>query len=106
MTSFMTRGAYGATLRSKGFIFEKTQKGFPSRGDEDVYSHPGFRYKFYVTRTSRGNETSYGLYTGSKNGEALDSIQERNESDNFRKDAPLRMWTNEAFESLMEGFRT
>jgi hypothetical protein len=83
-------------------VFEKTQIGFPSRGEEDVYTHPKYKYQFYVTPVRKSNEFSYGFYTGDKNGEYLDKIYPRNEKENFRKDKNLQMWVDDAFVELMK----
>jgi hypothetical protein len=49
----MTRDEYKKLLLDKGFIFEKTQTAYPSsRGEEDKYIHPDYKYKFYVSRVS------------------------------------------------------
>lgn len=97
----MNREEYKSMLIGKGFVFKKTQKGYPGRGDEDVYSHPSYKYNFYVTRVHKDDQTLYGFYTGEKNGEYLDSICPRNEVDDFRKDKNLHMWSNEVFVELM-----
>lgn len=98
----MTRENYKAVLVSNGFVFEKTQKGYPGRGDEDVYSHPSYKYKFYVTRYRRSEQSLYGFYTGEKNGETLDSLIPRNVIDDFRNDRSLEMWAGNAFIDLMQ----
>jgi hypothetical protein len=99
----MKRDEYKAVLLKKGFLFQKTQMGFPGRGEEDVYTHPSYKYKFYVTRFSKDDESLYGFYTGDKNGEYCDSIASRNEVDDFRKDKSLEMWVDNAFIELMKG---
>lgn len=99
----MTRDDYKTALLDKGFVFLKTQMGYPGRGEEDVYMHPDYQYKFYVTRFDKNNESLYGFYTGEKNGEDLDDICPRNALDSF-SDKGLLMWADEAFIKLMEQF--
>lgn len=99
----MTRDEYKAALLNKGFTFLKTQMGYPGRGEEDVYEHPNYRYKFYVTRYDKNNESTYGFYTGDKNGENLDDICPRNVTDSFSNKG-LLMWSDDAFIELMERF--
>ena len=98
----MTRSEYKTILTSKGFVFDKTQKGYPGRGEEDVYKHPDYKYKFYVTRVRKDDESLYGLYTGERNGEYFDSLVARNIMDNFRKDGGIQMWIDDAFMQLMD----
>lgn len=98
----MTRDEYKVALLNKGFLFEKTQMGYPGRGEEDVYTHPGYKYKFYVTRLRKGDESLYGFYTGERNGKYLDSICPRNTVDDFRNDKGLHMWVGSAFVSLLK----
>ena len=104
MLGNLSRAHYGDILRSKGFKFDKTQQGFPSRGEEDVYSHPDFKCKFYVTRVRKAEKNLYGFYAGSRNGKTLDKLQKRNASDDFRNDTSLEMWVDEAFHALMKHF--
>ncbi len=99
----MTRDEYKVVLLRKGFAFQKTQMGYPGRGEEDVYTHPNYRYNFYVTRYDKDNKSLYGFYTGEKNGEDLDDICPRNAADSFG-DKGLLMWADEAFIKLMERF--
>lgn len=77
--------------------------GFPGRGEEDVYMHPSYKYKFYVTRIRKDDESVYGFYTGERNGEYFDRIASRNIVDDFRKDKGLEMWVDDAFLDLMKG---
>ena len=98
----MTRDQYKVALLKKGFLFEKTQMGFPGRGQEDVYRYPGYKYKFYVTRLRKSDESLYGFYTGDRNGRYLDDICPRNMVDDFRNDKSLKMWAGEAFVALMK----
>ncbi|MBP6880622.1 hypothetical protein KBC31_03275 [Candidatus Saccharibacteria bacterium] len=98
----MTRSEYKDVLLGKRFVFNKTQNGFPSRGEEDVYTHPSYRYKFYVTRVRKGDDKLYGFYTGERNGEYLDIKVSRNVEDDFRSDKALQMWTDDAFIELMD----
>lgn len=97
----MTRNEYRDILTSNGFVFEKTQKGYPGRGEEDVYTHPSYRYKFYVTRVRKSDESTYGFYTGKKNGEYLDGKVSRNAADDFRKDRSMQLWVDIAFVRLI-----
>lgn len=98
----MKRDEYKTALLKKGFVFEKTQLGFPGRGEEDVYTHPSYKYKFYVTRVRKDNKSLYGFYTGDRNGDHLDTLVSRNAVDNFRKDTELHMWADDAFVELMK----
>lgn len=98
----MTRDEYKTVLLSKGFVFNKTQMGYPSRGEEDVYTHPNYKYKFYVTRVLKDEESTYGFYTGERNGKYFDNIYLRNALDDFRKDKSLQMWIDDAFLELMK----
>ncbi len=94
----MTREEYKTHLLKKGFVFQKAQKGFPGRGEEGVYTHPNYKYKFYITHHDK---SSYGFYTGKKNGEGLDDICPRNVEDTF-SDKGLLMWADDSFIQLMK----
>ncbi len=98
----MTRNEYRIALLKKGFTLEKTQKGYPSRGEEDVYKHPAYTYHFYVTRIRKDNQYLYGFYTGDRNAQHLHELCPRNIEDDFRSDKVLKMWTDESFLALME----
>lgn len=100
----MTRDEYKAVLLRKDFAFLKTQKGYPGRGQEDVCSHPDYRYKFYVTRYDKNNESLYGFYTGKNNGAVLDNMYPRNVLDTF-SNKELLMWSEESFIELMKRFK-
>ena len=97
----MKREEYKPYLLRKDFVFQKTQKGFPGRGEEDVYTHPSYKYKFYVTRYEKNDESLYGFYTGKKNGENFDDICPRNAVDTF-SDKGLLMWAGDSFVQLMK----
>lgn len=100
----MTRNEMREILLTKGFKFKKSQNGFPSRGDEDVYTHPDYKYNFYVTRIRKSDPNSYGFFTGDRNAEALTVLVPRNTEDNFRKDKRLEMWSDKTFLELMKHF--
>lgn len=97
----MTRDEYKTSLLGNGFVFEKTQPGYPGRGDEDVYTHPSYKYKFYVSRVRKGDESLYGFMTGERNGADLDRIYPHNTVDDFRDDKQLPVWLDNAFTGLL-----
>jgi len=98
----MTRGEYKTRLLDNGFVFDRTQKGYPARGEEDVYKHPKFKHKFYVTRVHKNDKTLYGFLTGTRNGQQLDAICMHNTIDDFRDDRSLPVWLGESFVKLIE----
>ncbi len=85
-------------------MFEKTQPGYPGRGKEDVYTHPNYEYKFYVTRVRKDDKSLYGFLTGKKAGELLDNIYSHNIEDTFREGKNLPVWIDDAFVHLMNKF--
>ena len=97
----MKRNEYKAHLMEKDFVFQKTQMGYPSRGEEDVYTHPSYKYKFYVTRYDKSDDSLYGFYTGDKNGKSLNDICPRNAEDSF-SDKGLLLWADDSFIQLMK----
>lgn len=98
----MTRKEYKAILLSKGFIYEKSQMGYPGRDEQDVYTHPSYKYKFYITRVHKNNESLYGFLTAKTNGRHLESIYPHNEEDDFDRGKGLFVWTDNAFFELMK----
>ena len=100
----MTRNEYKTILLANGFIFDHTQMGFPGRGEEDVYKHPKFKYKFYVTRISIEDVSMYGFITAKTNGEYLNGIYPQNTEDTFNSNKILYVWKDEGFTELMERF--
>ncbi len=97
----MTRDEYKKLLLNKGFIFEKTQTAYPSsRGEEDKYIHPDYKYKFYISRVSLDDESLYGFFAGKTNAQHFDDIHLHNiDSDDWAGQAA---WTDEAFAELMK----
>jgi len=98
----MTRKEYMGVLISKGFVFEKTQMGYPSRGEQDVFTHSNYKYKFYITRVYKEDESVYGFVTGKINGELLDGIYLHNAEDTFAEDKNYFVWVDKAFIELMK----
>lgn len=96
----MTRNDYKTILVSKGFVFEKTQKGYPSkRGEDDVYTHPDFKFNFYISHVS---EDKYGLLTGKTIGEQLENVSPPNLEDSFAPEKGYYVWVDDAFVQLMK----
>ena len=100
----MTRDEYNTALLKKGFLFQKTQMGYPGRGEQDVFKHPNYKFKFYVTRIVKGDDSIFGFVTGKVNGEQLDNIYSQNAEDTFAKDKGYFVWVDDAFEELMKRF--
>lgn len=98
----MTRAEYKTVLLKNGFLFDHSQRGFPGRGEEDVYTHPDYKYKFYVTRIDKDNENIYGFLTTKTNGEILDNVYSSNAEDTYESNKTLFVWRDEAFEALMK----
>lgn len=98
----MKRDVYKAILLKRGFVFEKTQMGFPGRGEQDVFTHPSHKYKFYISHIYKDDESVYGFVTGKINGKYLDNIYASNAEDTFQKNRGLFVWVGDAFVDLME----
>ncbi len=97
----MTREEYKTVLLKKGFLFNKIQRGYPSRGEEDVYTHSDYKYNFYVTRIYKDDESVYGFLTTKTNGEILEKIYHSNTEDTFVENKNLYVWIDDAFVELM-----
>lgn len=95
----MTRDEYKTILLSKGFTYLKTQKGYPSkRGDDDVYSHPDFKFNFYVTRV---REDKVALLTGKTIGMQFENVCPPNVEDSYAPEKGYYAWTDDTFIKLM-----
>ena len=98
----MTREEYKAVLLSKGFVFKESQEAWTQhRGEEDKYTHPDYKYYFYVKRTSDKEGSPYGFNAQVANGRIFDDIFPHNAVDTFR-DKGLLMWVDDAFVELMK----
>lgn len=96
----MTREEYKSILLRNGFTFLKTQKGYPSkRGEDDVYTHPDFKFNFYISHVS---EDKYGLLTGKTIGKQLENVCPPNSEDSFASEKGYYVWVDEAFAELMK----
>lgn len=96
----MTREEYKTILLSNGFTFLKTQRGYPSkRGEDDVYTHPDFKFNFYISHVS---EDKYGLLTGKTIGKQLEDICPPNFDDAFAPEKGYYVWVDDAFVDLMK----
>lgn len=96
----MTRDEYKSSLLNKGFTFLKTQKGYPSkRGEDDVYTHPDFKFNFYISHVS---EDKYGLLVGKTIGKELENICPPNFDDSFAPEKGYYVWVDEAFVELVD----
>jgi hypothetical protein len=97
----MTRDEYRKLLLEKGFVFEKTQTAYPSsRGEEDKYIHPEYKYKFYVSRVSLDDALLYGFFAGKINAKYFDDVYLHNiDCDDWAGQAA---WTDEVFVELMK----
>ncbi len=96
----MTREEYKTALLSKGFKFERTQKGYPGkRGEDDVYSHPDFKFYFWISQVS---EEKVGLLTGKTIGEQLENVCPPNFEDSFAPEKGYYVWVDSAFTELMK----
>ncbi len=98
----MTRDEYKTVLLSKGFVFEKTQMGYPSRGEEDVYTHPDYTFNFYISHVSKNDKTKYGLVTGKTIGQQLENVCPPNFDDSFAPEKGYYVWVDDAFVELMK----
>lgn len=98
----MTREEYEVVLLRKGFVFSRAQEAWAQhRGKEYKYTHPGYKYYFYVKRTSDEQGSPYGFNAQIANGKAFDRIFPHNAVDTFRGKG-LFMWVGSAFVGLME----
>ena len=71
----MTREEYKAVLLSKGFVFKESQEAWTQhKGEEDKYTHPDYKYYFYVKRTSDKEGSPYGFNAQVANGKIFDDI--------------------------------
>lgn len=96
----MTREEYKSTLLNNGFKFLKTQKGYPGkRGEDDVYSHPDFKFNFYVSGV---DENIVGLLTGKTIGEQLENVCPPNFEDTYAPHKGYYVWVDDAFLELMK----
>ena len=98
----MTREDYKTTLIKSGFLLDHVQMGYPSRGEEDVYTHRDYKYNFYVTRIYKDDKSVYGFLTGKNNGEILEDIFPSNTEETLHGNKNLSVWTDEAFIELMD----
>lgn len=95
----MTRDEYKTALLSKGFVFLKTQMGYPGkRGEDDVYTHPDFKFNFYISHVS---EDKFGLLTGKTIGKQLENACPPNFEDSFAPEKGYYVWVDNAFVQLM-----
>lgn len=98
----MTREEYKRYLLSKGFTLLKTQNGYPSRGEEDVYTHPCYGNNLYVTHFNKGDKNKYGLVMCKTIGKQLQSIHPSDSVDSYAPKKGLFVWTDAAFVALMQ----
>jgi hypothetical protein len=98
----MKREEYKFILLGKGFTFLKTQMGYPSRGEEDVYTHPDYKFNLYITHVSKEDKDKYGFLTGKVNGKQLEDIYPSNFDDSCVPEKGLYVWVDEAFVELMD----
>jgi hypothetical protein len=98
----MTREEYKSRLLIKEFTLLKTQIGYPSRGEEDVYRRSGYTCNFYVTHFSKDDKNKYGLVTGKTNGKKLERAYPPNSEDSYAPEKGLYVWTDGAFVELIE----
>lgn len=101
-TLAMTREEYKSVLQSKGFTLLKTQKGYPARGEEDVYTRPDFKCNFYISHVSKDDKTKYGLLTGKTIGKQLENVCPPNVEDSFAPEKGYYVWADDAFVDLMK----
>jgi len=98
----MTREEYETILLSKGFVFKESQEAWTQhRGQEYKYTHPNYKYYFYVKRTSDKEGSPWGFNAQVVNGKIFDEIYPHNAVDTFR-DKGLFMWVEDAFLELMK----
>lgn len=101
-TSTMKPDDYKKILLSKGFVLLRSQPAWTQhRGDEYVYTHPNYKFQFYVKRTSDLDGAPWGFNPQFVNGATFENLAPSNAVDIFRnKNTP--MWVDEAFIELME----
>lgn len=98
----MTREEYESRLLIKEFTLLKTQIGYPSRGEEDVYRHSGYTCNFYITHFRKDDKNKYGLLTVKTNGKQLKSVHPPNSEDSYAPEKGLYVWADDAFVELMK----